>query len=60
MDSSAIATKAGTVTGVLLSILVNLPRESILQTIILAAIGGITSFVATRLLSKLTEWSKRK
>ncbi|AZI20825.1 hypothetical protein [Chryseobacterium taklimakanense] len=47
------STKASTAFGMLITIFVNIGRETILQTVVLAAVGGMSSFLATMLLKHL-------
>lgn len=47
------STKAGTVGGTLLTILVNINSADLLKTVILAALGAVVSFGVTLLLKAL-------
>lgn len=56
---SGADTRTGTATGVLLSVAVALPVETLIHTVVLAGIGGATSFVVSYLLKRITR-SDRK
>jgi mannitol-specific phosphotransferase system IIBC component len=49
------STKAGTVGGTLLTILVNINSADLLKTVILASLGAVVSFSVTLLLKVLIE-----
>ena len=49
-------TKAGTATGTLLTILVNISRADLLKTVVLAAIGAAVSFVVTLILKAVARY----
>ena len=55
-DSS---TKAGTLGGTLLTLLVNIDNEDLLKTMILAAIGALVSFTVTIFLKFLIKRLKK-
>jgi mannitol-specific phosphotransferase system IIBC component len=52
-------TKAGTVSGTLLTIFANITSEDVLKTIILAAIGAAVSFTVTIFLKALIKRLKK-
>ncbi len=56
----ASGTKAGTVGGTLLSVVINLDSSDILRTIILATVGAIVSFSISVLLKWMVKAFKRK
>lgn len=45
-----IGTKAGTIGGTLLSVIVNVPTEDVMRTALLAAFGAVISFTVSLLL----------
>lgn len=47
------STKLSTVVGTMLTIFVNIEKEDLIKTILLAGIGGITSFTASLILKNL-------
>ena len=47
------STKLSTAFGTILTIFVNIQTEDLIKTILLAAVGGISSFIATLLLKFL-------
>ncbi|MDE3235500.1 MAG: hypothetical protein KGO81_06055 [Bacteroidota bacterium] len=49
-------TKAGTVGGTVLTILVNIGREDIVKTAVLAGIGAVVSFMVTLVLKKIIQY----
>ena len=53
------STKAGTVGGTLLTILVNINSADLLKTVILAALGAVVSFSVTLLLKVLIKRFKK-
>jgi hypothetical protein len=53
------STKAGTIGGTLLTILVNIDGADLVKTGILAAVGAIVSFSVTRLLKFLIKLFKK-
>jgi len=53
-------TKISTLCGMALTILVNIQREDLVRTIILASAGGISSFVATLTVKYLIRTLKAK
>ena len=57
MDNS---TKVSTAFGTILTIFVNIQTEDIIKTVLLAAIGGISSFVATLIVKFLIRNIKSK
>ncbi|SNT17344.1 hypothetical protein [Ekhidna lutea] len=56
----ASGTKAGTVGGTLLSVVMNIDAGDILRTVILATVGAIVSFSISVLLKWLVRSSRRK
>ncbi|WP_370089970.1 hypothetical protein [Ekhidna sp.] len=56
----ASGTKAGTVGGTLLSVVMNIDAGDILRTVILATVGAIVSFTISVLLKWLVRSSRRK
>lgn len=52
-------TKAGTVSGTLLSIFANINSEDLIKTTVLAALGAIVSFAVTLLLKLLAKRMKK-
>lgn len=52
-------TRVGTVGGTLLTIMVNIHREDLLKTAVLAAIGAVVSFGVTVLLKMIIRFFKR-
>lgn len=54
------STKVSTTFGTMLTIFVNIQTEDLIKTILLAAVGGISSFVATLLLKFLINNIKNK
>lgn len=52
-------TKASTAFGSILTIFVNIGKETILQTIILAAVGGVSSFLATMFVKYAIKFLKK-
>jgi len=53
------STKAGTAGGTLLTILVNIKREDLLKTVVLAAVGAVVSFGVTLFLKFLIKRLKK-
>lgn len=47
------STKLSTAVGTMLTIFVNIEKEDLIKTILLAGIGGITSFTASLILKNL-------
>lgn len=56
MDKS---TYTGTISGTLLTILYNLPKERLEQTAVLACVGAVVSFMVTLFLKWLVKFWKR-
>ncbi len=54
------STKLSTIFGTLLTIFVNIQTEDIIKTILLAAVGGASSFVATLIVKFLINRIKNK
>ena len=54
------STKVSTVFGTILTIFVNIQPEDLIKTILLAAVGGISSFLATLLVKFLIRKIKIK
>lgn len=54
------STKVSTGFGMMLTIFVNINTEDLVKTILLAAVGGISSFIATLLLKFLIRNIKNK
>ena len=52
--------KVGVAGGTLLSAIVNIPGTEIVNAMILATVGAVTSFIATFLCKKLVEILRRK
>lgn len=55
-----VPTKAGTVGGTLLVLLLHISSEEVLKTALLAAIGAVVSFSVSFLLNKLVKKRKTK
>ena len=53
MNDVENSTKLSTAFGTILTIFVNIQTEDLIKTILLAAVGGISSFIATLLLKFL-------
>lgn len=53
-------TKAGTLGGTFLSILINVPSQDIFKTIILAGVGAAVSFTVSMLMKLILQWIRRK
>ncbi|MEO5888930.1 MAG: hypothetical protein ABIQ31_01695 [Ferruginibacter sp.] len=49
-------TKAGTASGTLLTIFINIKSEDLFKTAILAGVGALVSFSVTVLLKALVKW----
>jgi len=54
------STKVGTAFGTLLTVAVNLSQEDLLKTVVLAAVGGISSYLATLLVKWILLMAKRR
>ena len=54
------STKASTAFGTMLTIFVNIQTEDLIKTVLLAAVGGVSSFVATLLVKFLIRNIKNK
>lgn len=54
------STKISTAFGTILTIFVNIQTEDLIKTVLLAAVGGVTSFVATLLVKFLFILIKNK
>ena len=54
------STKVSTVFGMILTIFVNIQTEDLIKTVLLAAVGGASSFVATLLIKFLIRNIKNK
>ena len=53
------STKVSTAFGTLITIFVNIGRETVAQTVVLAAVGGISSFLATLAVKHLVQILKK-
>lgn len=49
------STKVSTAFGTMLTIFVNIQTEDLIKTVLLAAVGGVSSFMATLLIKFLSE-----
>ena len=54
------STKVSTAFGTLLTIFVNISQDDVIKTIILAAVGGISSFLATLLIKFIISKFQKK
>lgn len=54
------STKLSTVFGMMLTIFVNIQTEDLIKTVLLAAVGGVSSFMATLLVKFLIRNIKSK
>jgi len=54
------STKVSTAFGTVLTLFVNVPSEDVVKTIVLASVGGISSFAATLMLKFLIRNIKNK
>ena len=52
--------KAGTATGTMLTIIVNIHSADLIKTVVLAFVGAVVSFIVTLLLKLLIKRLKRK
>lgn len=54
------STKVSTAFGTVLTLFVNVPSEDVVKTIVLASVGGISSFAATLMVKFLIRTIKNK
>ena len=60
MNSVDYSTRFSTVFGMVLTTFVTLKSNDVLQAMVLGALGGISSFMATLLVKYLLRWIKNK